>query len=177
MSNAKSVRLLFSSHLLTPPLRTKQCSTPSPLLCQFRPLQHSNYTSEYTDRIRRPSQAAGRISAAPSSKSGAAFSSVACTERASVAWCMPRLENHNRSSAASRSSTNQLGMDSPPKGKEPSLLSLAVANRATYFPRFSLTHSFPPSFLPSFLLSSFPFCSFVLHGAYHVGHKERIRFS
>ena len=147
MSNAKSVRLLFSSHLLTPPLRTKQCSTPSPLLCQFRPLQHSNYTSEYTDRIRRPSQAAGRISAAPSSKSGAAFSSVACTERASVAWCMPRLENHNRSSAASRSSTNQLGMDSPPKGKELSP-SLAVANRATYFPRFSLAHSlFPVLFL------------------------------
>ena len=162
MSNAKSVRLLFSSHLLTPPLRTKQCSTPSPLLCQFRPLQHSNYTSEYTDRIRRPSQAAGRISAAPSSKSGAAFSSVACTERASVAWCMPRLENHNRSSAASRSSTNQLGMDSPPKGKEPSL-----------WPIGPLTfHAFPS------LTPSFPFCSFVLHGAaYHVGHKERIRFS
>ena len=83
----------------------------APLLCQFRPLQHSNYTSEYTHRMRRVWQAGwphvrrGTVEnwcriqqrgwLAPPRRGRE--ESLGCVVHGDAA---PRLENHNRSSAA-----------------------------------------------------------------------------
>ena len=167
MSNAKSVRpiplslRLFAPNnaLPWPPIDAFS----APLLCQFRPLQHSNYTSEYTHRMRRVRQARW-----PHKRRGTVENWCRIQQRE---WLAPPRRGREKSLGcvrgawrrrawktitvqvrreAKQSQSRQLGMNSPPpKGKE---RSLAVANRATYFPRFSLTPSSLSFVLASFLL-------------------------